>query len=155
KTPPPVRVPPTSSGTGPLHSGSSAQDAAADGHRRVSRCAMKGYAMTPNTSSAPSRRSFLASTAVAAPVIGGGAPLLTACGAADSGSDGGSSAGKGAQKMLPTYVANNVVTPDIPAKNGSAAGFTGKLDLATLKTSVPQKLGKGGKVTVMAPFWGS
>ncbi|MER5789233.1 extracellular solute-binding protein [Streptomyces sp. NPDC001980] len=114
--------------------------------------------MTPNAASAPSgpsRRSFLASTAVATAAVAGGMPLLAACGASDSGSGGGSSSGKGAQKLLPAYVANNVVTPDIPSKNGSSIGFTGKLDLATLKTSVPKKLGKGGKVTVMAPFWGS
>src|SRR5882757_2776637 len=113
--------------------------------------------MTPNTSaaSAPSRRSFLASTAVAAAAVAGGVPLLAACGASDSGSGGGTSADKGAKKMLPAYVASNVVAPDIPAKNGSAIGFTSKLDLATLKTSVPKKLGKGGKVSIMSPFWGS
>ncbi|MGR6973036.1 extracellular solute-binding protein [Streptomyces cynarae] len=114
--------------------------------------------MTPNAasaSSAPSRRSFLASTAVAAAAVAGGMPLLTACGGSDSGSGGGSSAGKGEKKLLPTYVAGNVVTPDIPSKNGSPIGFTSKLDLATLKTSVPKKLGKGGKVTIMSPFWGS
>ncbi|MEU8971590.1 extracellular solute-binding protein [Streptomyces monashensis] len=120
--------------------------------------------MTPNAASAssapgrrgsPSRRSFLASTAVAAAAVAGGMPLLSACGAADSGSGGGTSGGKGEKKLLPAYVANNVVTPDIPAKNGSAIGFTGRTDLAALKTSVPRKLGKGGKVTIMSPFWGS
>ncbi|MET7681577.1 extracellular solute-binding protein [Streptomyces sp. NPDC005423] len=112
--------------------------------------------MTPNASaSAPSRRSFLASTAVAAAAVAGGMPLLAACGGSDSGSGGASSAGKGVKKLLPAYVAGNVVTPDIPAKNGSALGFTGKLDLATLKESVPKKLGKGGKVEIMSPFWGS
>jgi putative aldouronate transport system substrate-binding protein len=113
--------------------------------------------MTPNASaaSAPSRRSFLASTAVAAAAVAGGVPLLSACGASDSGSGGGSSEGKGVKKLLPAYAASNVVSPDIPAKNGSALGFTSKLDLATLKTSVPKKLGKGGKVSIMSPFWGS
>ncbi|MFF1407559.1 extracellular solute-binding protein [Streptomyces sp. NPDC058294] len=112
--------------------------------------------MTPNAaSSAPSRRGILASTAVAAAAVAGGMPLLTACGSADSGARGGTSAGKNARKLLPAYVAGNVVTPDIPAKNGSAAGFTRRLDLADLKTSVPRKLGKGNKVTVMSPFWGS
>ncbi|MGW5653497.1 extracellular solute-binding protein [Streptomyces humi] len=114
--------------------------------------------MTPNAASAPSgpsRRSFLASTAVATAAVAGGMPLLAACGGSDSGSGGGSSSGKDAKKLLPSYVANNVVTPDIPSKYGSSIGFTGKLDLATLKTSVPKKLGKGGKVTIMAPFWGS
>ncbi|MDX2678981.1 extracellular solute-binding protein [Streptomyces sp. NY05-11A] len=114
--------------------------------------------MTPNAASAssgPSRRSFLASTAVATAAVAGGMPLLAACGGTDNGSREGTTSGKGAAKILPAYVASNVVKPDIPAKNGSALGFTGKLDLATLKTSVPKKLGKGGKVTVMSPFWGS
>ncbi|MFE0455892.1 extracellular solute-binding protein [Streptomyces sp. NPDC058914] len=114
--------------------------------------------MTPNAASAssgPSRRSFLASTAVATAAVAGGMPLLAACGGSDSGSREGTTSGKDAEKILPAYVASNVVTPDIPAKNGSAIGFTSKLDLATLKTSVPKKLGKGGKVTVMSPFWGS
>ncbi|MFF0000415.1 extracellular solute-binding protein [Streptomyces avermitilis] len=112
--------------------------------------------MTPNSAtSAPSRRSFLASTAVAAAAVAGGMPLLAACGGSDSGSREGTTSGKNLRKLLPAYVAGNVVTPDIPAKNGSAVGFTGKLDLAGLKTSVAKKLGKGGKVTVMSPFWGS
>ncbi|MDX3242704.1 extracellular solute-binding protein [Streptomyces sp. ME18-1-4] len=114
--------------------------------------------MTPNAASAssgPSRRSFLASTAVATAVAAGGMPLLAACGGTDEGSREGTTSGKGAAKILPAYVASNVVVPDIPAKNGSAIGFTGKLDLAALKTSVPKKLGKGGKVTIMSPFWGS
>ncbi|WP_445528537.1 extracellular solute-binding protein [Streptomyces cyslabdanicus] len=114
--------------------------------------------MTPNAapaSAGPSRRSFLASTAVAAAAVAGGMPLLTACGGSDSGSGGGTTSGKDAKKLLPSYVANSVVAPDIAAKNGSAVGFTSPLDLAGLKTSVPKKLGKGGKVTIMSPFWGS
>ncbi|MGP3733249.1 extracellular solute-binding protein [Streptomyces sp. GDS52] len=114
--------------------------------------------MTPNaasTSSGPSRRSFLASTAVATAAVAGGMPLLAACGGSDGGSRDGTTSGKDAKKLLPTYVASDVVTPDIPSRNGSAVGFTGKLDLAGLKTSVPEKLGKGSKVTVMSPFWGS
>ncbi|GHF20615.1 extracellular solute-binding protein [Streptomyces fumanus] len=114
--------------------------------------------MTPNAASAapaPSRRSFLASSAVAAAAVAGGMPLLTACGGSDGGSREGTTAGKEAEKLLPAYVAGTVVTPDIPAKNGSAVGFTRKLDLAGLKTSVPEKLGKGGRVTIMSPFWGS
>ncbi|MBZ9645218.1 extracellular solute-binding protein [Streptomyces sp. PSKA30] len=108
-----------------------------------------------SASSAPSRRNFLASTAVAAVAVGGGMPLLAACGGSGGGSREGTTSGKDAKKILPAYVASNVVVPDIPAKNGSAIGFTSKLDLADLKTSVPKKLGKGGKVTIMSPFWGS
>jgi putative aldouronate transport system substrate-binding protein len=112
--------------------------------------------MTPNAASAnTSRRSFLASTAVATAAVAGGMPLLAACGGSGSGSREGTTSGKDAKKILPAHVAGSVVTPDIPAKNGSAAGFTAKLDLAGLKTSVPKKLGKGGRVSVMSPFWGS
>jgi len=117
--------------------------------------------MTPNAaspasgSSGPSRRTFLASTAVATAAVAGGMPLLAACGGSESGSGGGTTSGRNARKVLPAHVASDVVTPDIPSKNGSSMGFTGKLDVDTLKTSVPTKLGKGGKVTVMSPFWGS
>ncbi|WP_367320515.1 extracellular solute-binding protein [Streptomyces sp. HUAS ZL42] len=114
--------------------------------------------MTPNAASASSgtsRRSFLASTAVATAAVAGGMPLLAACGGSDSGSRDGTTSGKNAKKILPAYVASSVVTPDIPSKSGSAMGFTAKLDISALKTSVPKKLGKGGKVTIMSPFWGS
>ncbi|MFE0793382.1 extracellular solute-binding protein [Streptomyces mutabilis] len=112
--------------------------------------------MTPNAASGPSRRMFLASTAAVTAAVAGGVPLLSACGGgSDGGSRDGTTSGKDAKKLLPAYVASNVVTPDIPSKNGSAIGFTGKLDLADLKTSVPKKLGKGGRVTIMSPFWGS
>ncbi len=112
--------------------------------------------MTPNAASGPSRRNFLASTAAVTAAVAGEVPLLSACGGgSDGGSRDGTTSGKDAKELLPAYVAGNVVTPDIPSKNGSAVGFTSKLDLADLKTSVPKKLGKGGKVTVMSPFWGS
>ncbi|MDT0609558.1 extracellular solute-binding protein [Streptomyces lancefieldiae] len=112
--------------------------------------------MTPNAASGPSRRKFLSSTAAVTAAVAGGMPLLSACGGgSDGGSRDGTTSGKDAKKLLPAYVASNVVTPDIPSKNGSAVGFTSKLDIAGLKTSVPEKLGKGGKVTVMSPFWGS
>ncbi|MEV5429488.1 extracellular solute-binding protein [Streptomyces sp. NPDC052701] len=114
--------------------------------------------MTPNAASAsfgPSRRSFLASTAVVTAAVAGGTPLLAACGGSDGGSREGTTAGKKAEKLLPAYVAGNVVTPDVASKNGSAVGFTRGVDLAELKTSVPKRLGRGGRVTVMSPFWGS
>ncbi|WP_171114480.1 MULTISPECIES: extracellular solute-binding protein [Streptomyces] len=112
--------------------------------------------MTPNAASAaPSRRNFLASTAVAAVAVGGGMPLLAACGGSQEGRKDGTTSGKDAQKILPAFVASSVVAPDIPAKNGSAAGFTKAIATADLKTSVPKKLGSGGKLTVMSPFWGT
>lgn len=115
--------------------------------------------MTPNSatsaSSAPSRRSFLASTAVAAAAVAGGMPLLAACGGSQEGRKEGTTSGKAAQKLLPAFVASSVVTPDIPAKNGSAAGFTKAIATADQKTSVAKTLGSGGKLKIMAPFWGT
>ncbi|MBX9395686.1 extracellular solute-binding protein [Streptomyces sp. TRM72054] len=112
--------------------------------------------MTPNAASAaPSRRNFLASTAVAAVAVGGGMPLLAACGGSQEGRKDGTTSGKDAQKILPAFVASSVVAPDIPAKNGSAAGFTKAIATADLKTSVPKKLGSGGKLKIMSPFWGT
>ncbi|WP_157902797.1 twin-arginine translocation signal domain-containing protein, partial [Streptomyces jeddahensis] len=85
--------------------------------------------MTPNAApnSGPSRRSFLASTAVATAAVAGGLPLLTACGGSNSGSREGATSGKAADKLLPTYVASTVAKPDIPSKNGSTAGYTSKI----------------------------
>ncbi|MDG5805785.1 extracellular solute-binding protein [Streptomyces ossamyceticus] len=114
--------------------------------------------MTQNVasmSSGPSRRSFLASTAVAAAAAAGGMPLLTACGESDSGSREGTTSGKAADKLLPTYVGSKVAQPDLPAKNGSADGYTGRVDLAALATSVPDKLGTGAPFKIMSPFWGA
>jgi putative aldouronate transport system substrate-binding protein len=112
--------------------------------------------MTPNTATtAPSRRSFLASTAVAAAAVAGGTSLLAACGGGQDGSKDGTTSGKDAQKILPAFVASNVVTPDLPSKNGSAAGFTRAIDLDALKTSVPKKLGTGSDLKIMSPFWGT
>jgi putative aldouronate transport system substrate-binding protein len=55
--------------------------------------------MTPNAASspAPSRRSFLASSAVAAAAVAGGMPLLAACGGSDTGSREGTTSGKDAK----------------------------------------------------------
>ncbi|MEU2181348.1 extracellular solute-binding protein [Streptomyces thermolilacinus] len=116
--------------------------------------------MTPNSPSprpsGSSRRSFLASTAVAAAAVAGGVPLLAACGGGgQSARKEGTTSGKAAAGILPTYVPQDIVTPDIPAKNGSSAGFTTAITAARLKTSVPAKLGKGGTVRIMAPMWGS
>jgi putative aldouronate transport system substrate-binding protein len=114
--------------------------------------------MTPNAASAssgPSRRSFLASTAVTTAAVAGGMPLLAACGGSDSGEREGTTSGKAADKLLPTFVASTVANPDLPSKNGSAAGYTGKVDLAALKASVPEKLATGAPFKIMSPFWGS
>ncbi|MER6424269.1 extracellular solute-binding protein [Streptomyces sp. NPDC001137] len=114
--------------------------------------------MTPNAafaSSGPSRRSFLASTAVATAAMAGGMPLLSACGGSDSGKREGATSGKAADKLIPAYVASTLAKPDIPSKNGSAAGYTSKIDLGALVASVPKKLGTGAPLKIMSPLWGT
>ncbi|MFE9968438.1 extracellular solute-binding protein [Streptomyces sp. NPDC005525] len=113
--------------------------------------------MTPNTVSPAglSRRNFLTSTAVATAAVAGGMPLLTACGGSSGDSGEGTTSGKNAAKLLPTYVASTTAQPDLPSKNGSAAGYTGKIDLADLAASVPDKLGTGAPFKVMSPLWGT
>ncbi|MEU3605597.1 extracellular solute-binding protein [Streptomyces sp. NPDC035033] len=117
--------------------------------------------MTPNAVSTgsrrtePSRRGFLATGAVAAVAVAGGAPLLTACGGdGDTGKKDGTTSGKDAAKILPAFVARGVVPADIPAENGSAAGYTRAIPNSGLKASVEKK-GQGSALTVMAPFWGT
>ena len=107
------------------------------------------------TASGGWRRPKGVSGPAATAAVAGGVPLLSACGGSDSGSREGTTSGKDAKKILPTYVASDVVKPDLPSKNGSSMGFTTKLDGSALKTSVTKKLGKGGEVTIMSPFWGS
>ncbi|CAM5630516.1 hypothetical protein SCYAM73S_06195 [Streptomyces cyaneofuscatus] len=115
--------------------------------------------MTPNAasaSSAPSRRSFLASTAVATAAVAGGMPLLSACGGSDGGSREGTTSGKDAKKILPAYVAeqrgdSRTSPPRTARRSASPASWTSPPS----RPRCPKKLGKGGKVTIMAPFWGS
>lgn len=111
----------------------------------------------PNSSSAPSRRKFLASTAVAAAATVGGVPLLAACG-----SDGGSGGGEGRasqedlKSILPTYrQSDTAVEPDIPSENGSSPGYTTFIPTAELGVSVPTPKGNGGTFTAMTPLWGT
>ncbi|MEE1757397.1 extracellular solute-binding protein [Streptomyces sp. SP18CS02] len=119
--------------------------------------------MTPNSSSVPgpglgsvtSRRGFLGSTALAGVAVAGGMPLLAACGGSQSEKKDGTTSGKDAQKILPTFVARDVVAPDIPSKNGSPAGFTRAIATTRLKASVAGKAGGGSRIRVMAPLWGS
>ncbi|MHC5905974.1 extracellular solute-binding protein [Streptomyces sp. S6] len=114
--------------------------------------------MTPNTastSSGPGRRSFLASTAIATAAIAGGMPLLTACGGSGGKKEEGTTSGKAAEKLLPTYVPSTTAKPDLPSKNGSSAAYTSKVDLAALVASVPAKLGTGAPLKIMSPLWGT
>ncbi|HET6859744.1 MAG TPA: extracellular solute-binding protein [Streptomyces sp.] len=115
--------------------------------------------MTPNfpsPSSALSRRSLLSSTAVAALAVTGGLPLLTACGSSGGGGKNeGTTTGKKLKDLLPAHVASDLVAPDFPSENGSAAGFITALPTDKLAVSVPKKLGKGGRFTLMSPIYGT
>ncbi|WP_326818139.1 extracellular solute-binding protein [Streptomyces sp. NBC_01762] len=113
--------------------------------------------MTPNSSpasTAPSRRTFLASSAVAAVAVAGGVPLLAACGGGSgSGSKEGTTTGKALKKVVPNYIPSNLVQPDVAGVNGSSPGFTKLPD--PLVTSVKSVPGKGSAFRVMTPLWGT
>ena len=114
--------------------------------------------MTPNStpsSTAPSRRSFLATGAVAAVAVAGGVPLLAACGGSGSGSKDkeGTTTGKALKKVVPSYAPLNLVQPDVPGVNGSSPGFTKLPD--PLVVSVKSVPGKGSAFRVMTPLWGT
>lgn len=114
--------------------------------------------MTPNStpsSTAPSRRSFLATGAVAAVAVAGGVPLLAACGGSGSGSGSkeGTTTGKALKKVVPSYAPLNLVQPDVASVNGSSPGFTKLPD--PLVVSVKSVPGKGSSFRVMTPLWGT
>ncbi|WP_405723982.1 extracellular solute-binding protein [Streptomyces sp. NBC_01537] len=106
----------------------------------------------PN-SQAPSRRTFLASTAVAAAAVAGGVPLLSACSPSTSSTKGSVATGSALKKLLPTYVPSTLVTPDVASVNGSSPGFT-KLP-SPLAQSVKTVPGKGSTFKAMTPIWGT
>ncbi|MEV6162858.1 extracellular solute-binding protein [Streptomyces sp. NPDC052052] len=112
--------------------------------------------MTPNSSlasTAPSRRGFLASSALAAVAVAGGAPLLAACGGSGAGAKDGTTTGKALKKILPDHIPSSLVQPDVAGVNGSSPGFTKLPD--PLVTSVKSAPGKGSEFRIMTPLWGT
>jgi putative aldouronate transport system substrate-binding protein len=109
----------------------------------------------PNSRSGPSRRSFLASTAVATAAVGG-MPLLSACGGEGSGGQEGRVSEDELKSILPTYRASDAaVEPDIAIENGSSPGYTRWIPQEELGVSVPEPRGGGGRITAMTPLWGT
>ncbi|WP_209311320.1 extracellular solute-binding protein [Streptomyces spiramenti] len=111
--------------------------------------------MTTNAS-APSRRTFLSSTAVAALAVAGAGPLLTACGGgggAGASSREGATAGRALRELLPDHIPSGLVEPDFAGVDGSSPGFTHLPD--PLATSVPEPRGSGASFRVMTPLWGT
>ncbi|GAA0513223.1 MULTISPECIES: hypothetical protein [Streptomyces] len=109
----------------------------------------------PGSTSAPGRRTFLASTAVAAAAVAGGTPLLSGCSAEEGSGKGGATSGKELKNLLPTYAASTVADPDIPSVNGSSPGYTKAPPAAALVASVKGKPGHGGSYTMFEPLWGT
>jgi putative aldouronate transport system substrate-binding protein len=97
------------------------------------------------------RRGFL-SVAAGAAGAAAAAPLLSACGHAGSGGTGVTSTSELA-KILPVYIPNNSVKPDIPSVNGSDPGFlTYPTDLVHTVSEIP---GSGGSYSAITPLWAS
>jgi putative aldouronate transport system substrate-binding protein len=97
-----------------------------------------------------SRRGFLTAAATAAGAVAAG-PLLAGCGS--SGAKTGTTSQSALQKILPTYVPQNAVTPDIPGVRGSSPGFL-RYPTNLVKT-VGETPGAGGSYTAVTPLWGS
>ncbi len=109
----------------------------------------------PNSRSGQSRRSFLASTAVATAAVGG-MPLLSGCGGKGSGGQEGRVSEEELRSILPTYRASDAaVDPDIAIEHGSSPGYTRWIPDAELGVSVPEPRGGGGRITAMTPLWGT
>ncbi|MEO3751090.1 extracellular solute-binding protein [Streptomyces sp. B6B3] len=109
----------------------------------------------PNSRSGQSRRSFLASTAVATAAVGG-LPLLSACGGEGSGGQEGRVSEEELRSILPTYQASDAaVDPDIAIEHGSSPGYTRWIPEGELGVSVPEPRGGGGRITAMTPLWGT
>ncbi len=103
-----------------------------------------------------SRRGLLTGAAAAAGVVAV-TPLLGACG--KSGSKGPGTTGKtDLAKLVPAYVANSSVTPDVPSVKGANGAVSDPLFLkyptspAKTVDGVP---GKGGTYTTITPLWGA
>ena len=111
--------------------------------RRVPR---RVTAMTPNSpsASAPSRRSFLASTAVAAAAVAGGMPLLAACGGSGNKDQEGTTSGRPPKKLLPTFVAA-VRQPRHRRRRTARPPATPGRSTCAWSTSAPDKLGTGAQ----------
>lgn len=76
--------------------------------------------------------------------------LLSACG---SGSGTSNAKATVSDSVLPTYVQNELVTPDIPGVNGSDPAYlTYPTDAVKTVTTTP---GKGGSYKTITPLWGS
>ncbi|MDT7785111.1 MAG: putative aldouronate transport system substrate-binding protein [Pseudonocardiales bacterium] len=102
------------------------------------------------------RRSFLNAAVSAAGLVAMG-PLLSACGggAAQRAGVGSEDALKA---ILPTYVPNTSIKPDIPSVQGGPDAFTNPgflrypADRIATVSGVP---GKGGKYSAVTPLWGT
>ena len=99
------------------------------------------------------RRGFLAGAVVLA-----AAPALAACGTSSASKGPGTTSKSQLDQILPNYIQNTSVIPDIPSVVGAAGavsdpGFLAyPVKPAQTVNGVP---GKGGTYTTMTPLWGA
>jgi putative aldouronate transport system substrate-binding protein len=109
---------------------------------------------SPPAAGALSRRGLLS----AAAAVGGAAvagPLLSACGSSKSGGPGTTSQSQLGQ-VLPAYVPNTSIKPDVAGVQGAAGSISEALFLnypASPVQTVSAPPGKGGTYTTMTPLW--
>ncbi|MEY9965898.1 ABC-type glycerol-3-phosphate transport system substrate-binding protein [Streptacidiphilus sp. MAP12-16] len=102
------------------------------------------------------RRSVLR-TAIGVAGVAAMGPLLSACGNGSAGKSGANTK-SGLAAALPTYVASNAVTPDIPSVTGGGGALTDPGFLkypANLVKTVSGTPGSGGSYTAVTPLWGT
>lgn len=100
-----------------------------------------------------SRRGLLASAAVVA-----AAPLLASCDGGGGGSGPGTTSRNDLSKVLPGYVPNQAIKPDIPGTAGAQGAVSDPAFLrypASPIRTVPGSVGSGGSYVTMTPLWGS
>jgi ABC-type glycerol-3-phosphate transport system substrate-binding protein len=111
----------------------------------------------PRVSGAVSRRGLL-STAAAVAGAAAVSPLLAACGQGGGSKGPGTTSKNDLTKILPNYIPNTAVKPDIPGVAGANGAASDPVFLA-YPTSPVQTVsaapGSGGAYTTMTPLWGA
>ena len=103
------------------------------------------------------RRHFLELAGLGAVAVAGGG-TVAGCGDAKTSNGPGTTGQDQLRKLLPAYVASDVIKPDIPSVPG-ANGFASTPVFLTYPagpvTTVPAVPGKGGTYTSITPLWGA
>jgi len=110
----------------------------------------------PLRGAATNRRRFLSLAGLGALTVAGGG-MLTGCGGKKAGGPGTTSQSE-LSKLVPTYIANSSIKPDLPGVAGPGGAVSDPVFLtypASPVATVTGVPGKGGSYTTMTPLWGA